>query len=262
MFARAMLTFGLAFVFSMALTACQTLGLGDDQPNPERLAKKVINAMGGRKALDEMRFLGFDFVVRQGAQTQTRRSHLWDRYEGRCRVEATVDDTPMIYLFNTNDLSSGTVFEGARGGGRPATPEEIQRAYAWHINDTYWLLSATKLLDPGTNLRYDGEYTIENVNCPTLELSFDPGVGLTPQDRYWFHLDPETWRPRAWSFVLKGKDVPPTVAYWSRWEPAGDLLLPVQFDLAGNDRSIQMERLFVYGQVDDRLFEQRASGVM
>ena len=94
---------------------------------------------------------------------------------------------------------------GRRGSCFLIRDRRSSRSYQNFVNDSYWLLAGLKLRDPGTRRRYAGEMEFGGGGCcRRLELWFDGGVGLTPEDRYWFHIDPETHLPVGWSYVLKG----------------------------------------------------------
>lgn len=214
-----------------------------------------MDAMGGERALRKLRFLHFEFVVRDGEKEVARRAHLWDRHAGRYRLEMAGDPERTVILFNVN-TKQGRAYRGSSlDSPAPDQRAELESAYAAFINDTYWLLAATKLRDPGTHLEYVGAREVAGRSLPTLELSFDEDVGLTPKDRYWFHVDPETRRPLAWSFVLKGRDAPPTGFRWSRWQRVGALHLPTRFEAMAGATTIDLERLYSPSEVEDRLFE-------
>jgi hypothetical protein len=237
---------GAAVALLSMATGCANWGTGGAlSTNPDKLAAQAIEAMGGRDAFAKLRYVRFDFGG--------RRSHVWDRHTGDYRIETRDDSGLIVILFNTKSRTSL-----AFRNNRPVPPGEqadwFERAYGWYINDTYWLMSATKTLDPGTHRSYEGEQVIDGKRYPTFKLWFDDDVGLTPRDVYWFHIDPETRRPAAWSFILKGGEGPPRVFKWSEWMKDGELMLPVRFDQVGSDRSLEINNLYTPGQVDGRVF--------
>lgn len=238
------------------LVGCQH---GVPQATPEQQARvqaeEVLNAMGGREALDAMRFLRFDFVVTIDGVDQFRRVHLWDRETGRYRLEVHQGTELLaVVLFNTQTKELvHAMGSGEWSGLMPS--EAVSKAYAAHINDSYWLLSATKMNDPGTQLEILEPQIVRGQSCPTLQLSFEEGVGLTSRDRYWFHLDPETQRPLAWSFVLKGEEKAPMLFYWNEWRPVGPMLLPSRFESEDGKKVVHFPVLFSVSAMDDGLFE-------
>ena len=53
------------------------------------VADRVMEALGGTDAWNKTRYLRFDFAVDRGGKTVMRRSHTWDKWTGRYRLEAT-----------------------------------------------------------------------------------------------------------------------------------------------------------------------------
>ncbi len=188
------------------------------QPDTEadRLAQKSFNAVGGQEAWDGTRYLAFSFsAIRNSQQTPPIR-HVWDRWEGRYRVSWKKGiDTTITVLFNVQNQQGKAYYNGV------AAPEVQQKsllstAYRRFINDTYWLLVATKFFDPGVF-----RAAAPDSNTATTEVfttSFGE-VGLTPKDRYWFWVDKATGRIQQWAFVLQGnRDGKATYFRWEDWE--------------------------------------------
>ena len=112
----------------------------------EQLADRVMEALGGQEAWDATRYLVFDFAG--------RRTHWWDRYTGRHRLEGTTrDGESYLVLEDVDDQGEAgrAWFQGEPAEGEQAA-ELLKNAYAAWINDTYWLLAPYKLRDPGVHL--------------------------------------------------------------------------------------------------------------
>lgn len=141
------------------------------------LARRVAEAAGDPYA---EQYLAFTFVVISDGQEKVRRSHRWCPQAGR--VQVRTDDTT-----TTVSAVDGSALDAATG--------EQAAAEAWgaFINDGYWLLAASKVLDPGVKRSTDGN---------RLSLSFD-GVGLTPGDRYTLTVQEQTGLVTRWDFVLE-----------------------------------------------------------
>ncbi len=112
--------------------------------------------------------------------------HLWDRTRGLSRVkwghiEALVD-------LGKND---GRAYEGGKEVTGPRRVELVKKAYAFWINDSFWLNPMAKLFDGGVT-RYAGQVDGE----PALLIRYASG-GLTPGDSYLYLLDSDGL-PRAW----------------------------------------------------------------
>lgn len=187
---------------------------GDDGAAVDALVARVTAGLGGEGAWQGTRYLVFEFAG--------RRSHWWDRYTGRHRVEGTTPEgAHYVVLENVHD-------EGKAGrawvDGQEAAGDEratmVEHAYAAWVNDTFWLISPYKLRDPGVHLEAAGQETVDGVTYDKLHLSFGE-VGLTPGDQYWMFIDPETGRVDRWEYVLQTQEPPPTVWKWLDWERYG-----------------------------------------
>lgn len=121
------------------------------------------------------------------------------------------------------------------GGGQPPMWLEqegdkavklLEWAYERFINDSYWLLMPLKMKDPGVNLGYEGEKTLEGGEpCEIIKLTFN-GVGLTPGDTYWVFVNKRTHLVDRWEFVLEGQEAKDKSAFERKdWRSFGPLRL-------------------------------------
>ena len=63
----------------------------------------MMDAMGGPAGWEKARYLRFDWVVERDGNRAAHVRHLWDRYQGRYRVEwETRDKKKIVALFNVN----------------------------------------------------------------------------------------------------------------------------------------------------------------
>lgn len=247
-----------------ALTLLATLGAGAAAPSPtdvraESLVEEMVKAMGGRDSWDRARFLRFDWVVEREGKTQVTVRHLWDRYEGRYRVEwESRQGDDVVALFNIN-TRTGHVFLN----GEPARDEDEQKyldqAYARFINDSYWLLMPWKLRDPGVKLEYAGEARLNGQTYDLLHVSFK-GVGLTPGDHYWAYINRRTRLMDRWAYFLQSYAGAPrlekaTPWEWRRWEEIGGLRLAREKVRVGENMRIYFPVLTVPSHVEARVFE-------
>ncbi len=187
---------------------------GNAGPSVDELVARVTAGLGGEQAWQEARYITFEFAG--------RRSHWWDRYTGRHRMEGTTrEGARYVVLENVHD-------EGKAGrawlDGKEVTGDDgammVQHAYAAWVNDTFWLISPYKLRDPGVHLEAAGKETVDGVTYDKLHLSFDH-VGLTPGDQYWMFINPTTGRVDRWQYVLESQEPPPTVWRWIDWKQYG-----------------------------------------
>ena len=181
----------------------------------DALARKVAGAAGDPYALTS---LDFTVVVTAGEEEKARRSHSWQPQAGTLTVAMGGSSTRFESL-NTTDPTSHVGSPGAHADTwsqvSPGTdPERAAKAWSAFINDSYWLLAASKVLDPGVNRSIDEE--------GRLVLTFD-GVGLTPGDRYMLTVAPDSARVTAWAFELQnGREGQYS---WTEHQTAGPLTL-------------------------------------
>jgi len=182
------------------MSACWTIlaisSLAMADADADALARRVADAAGDPYALKS---LEFTFVVTAGEDEKARRSHSWQPQAGTLTVKMGGEPVHFSGLGHTDPTR--LVAEPASHAAdwaavSPGTdPKRAAQAWSAFINDSYWLLAPSKVMDGGVNRSIDEE--------GRLVLSFD-GVGLTPGDRYMLTVDPESARVTAWSFVLQG----------------------------------------------------------
>lgn len=210
---------GLAALAAPGLASGPPATAAEGEP-PERSAKveelldRVTAGLGGAEAWEATRYLVFEFA---GA-----RSHWWDRFTGRHRLEGTTQDgAAYVVLQDVHDRGAvGSAWIGGEPVAGERAAELIENAYAAWVNDTYWLISPYKLRDPGVHLEHAGRETIDGVPYDKLHLTFGD-VGLTPGDQYWMFIHPETGLVERWEYVLESQEPPPTAWEWLDWERYG-----------------------------------------
>ncbi len=184
-------------------------------PRAVAVAERVLEAMGGREAWDATRYLQWNFFG--------RRTHAWDRVTGDVRIEAD----GRVTLLNVH-TRAGRVFEaGVEITDPAAKAEALEAGYAQWINDSYWLLMPYKLLDPGVRLEYRGESALADGRAAELlGMTFDPGVGLTPQNRYEVWVAKDSGLVEQWAYYADAADAEPRFTLpWAGWKPFGGILL-------------------------------------
>ncbi|HOE96107.1 MAG TPA: hypothetical protein PLS90_10475 [Candidatus Sumerlaeota bacterium] len=220
------------------------------------IAHNLVKLMGGEDALADLRFLSFDFVVRENGAVTLRRSHLWDRRKGYHRLEELRGNQLHVTLMDVDTREGASFVQTEDGFVDTTTPESLAAAFDSFTHDTHWLLAATRLLEPGTKLEYLGQQPVADRSFETLKLSFIPGDELTPQDAYWFHLSPEDGLPWGWSVAPDRPDATPTVFQWTEWQEVGDFKLPVRFEEQGAARQIVIDKLYSPADVRTIVFAQ------
>ena len=195
-------------------------------PKAAAIADQVMDALGGKKAWDDMHYIRFEFGMEKDGKFQGR-SHTWDKWTGRYRLEGkTPDGKSYVTLMNVNTKEGSAWMDGKKLEGDDAK-KALEKAYGAWVNDTYWLLMPYKLKDPGVILEYGGEAKEPGGMCDKLVLTFD-NVGLTPKDKYWVYVNRDNHLVDRWDYVLKGEKVPPTTWQWKNWEKHGSVMFSTE----------------------------------
>lgn len=192
---------GLASILSTAILSTAVSAQEVREPKATDVAERLTAALGGREAWDGTRYVQFDFRVGQPDSLPAGRRHLWDKWEGRYRLEQDRDGKKQVVLFNTNTREGRVFVDGQEVTGEAAN-ETLEKAYGAYINDTYWLAMPWKWLDPGVNLRYVEEAACGEARCDVVQLSFEE-VGLTPGDRYLGFVSKESGLMVRWEYTLE-----------------------------------------------------------
>jgi hypothetical protein len=208
-------------------------------------ARRTLAAMGGSEALERLRTLRFDFVVNRSGKEVARFRHVWDRKNGRYRVEAkTQEGKQLLVLFNLKDPSDGRAWLDRQELTGEERTDALERGYARFINDTYWLLMPTKMLDPGVRLVHEGTEEGPRGTFEIVRLSFDDGVGLTPGDTYWAYVSKESGLMERWDFVLQGKQAKDRATFfWQDWREVAGVRLSLTKRSADGSTVIRFENV-------------------
>lgn len=146
-----------------------------------------IEAAHGEDAWSAAEAVSANLTVVYGGQTVIDGRLLFTPEVGRSRLE----------------LADGTVavFDGERAWVSPASAE-LPQARFHLLTWPYFLAAPFKLRDPGTHLEDLGTRPLDGVEHPTARLTFDPGVGDSPDDWYVVYRDPESGRLAALAYVV------------------------------------------------------------
>ncbi len=192
-------------------------GFDMDHSDPQAIAiaDEVMEAMGGRHAWDNTRYISWDFFG--------NRKLIWDKHSGRVRIDFPDGTT---YLVDINDNSGKAYKNGAEVTHPDSLAQELDRAKRIWINDSYWLVMPFKLKDSGVTLKHQGlEKTEGGASAHVLELTFE-NVGVTPQNRYLVYVDTSTKLVSQWSFFREaGQDTANFVLPWRNYQQHGGILL-------------------------------------
>ncbi|QCK13574.1 hypothetical protein [Mangrovivirga cuniculi] len=179
------------------------------------IADSVMMAMGGRKAYDNTRFIGFDFFG--------FRKVWWDKFADSAIIKLNKKDLKILVDLDTKN---GSVW---KDGEQLQNPDSVKHysnyGYEAWVNDTYWLLMPYKLKDSGVTLKYLREDTTKEGPAHVLQLTFN-SVGVTPDNKYEVFIDHSDNLVRKWSYFSNATDtVPGMVTPWNDYQNYNGLLL-------------------------------------
>lgn len=209
-------------------------------PEAIRIADEVMVAMGGRKAWDDTRFIGWTFFG--------RRHLLWDKNTGRVRIDVPSEKT--VYLVNVWRDTGRVMLRGEEVTQPDSLTKYVGRGKSIWINDSYWLVMPFKLKDSGVTLRYIGEDTTQaGKPADILQLTFE-NVGDTPQNRYLVYVDKTSRLVTQWSYFANAGDAKPGFSLpWENYQRKGAILL------SGGRGSRSLTDIEVMETVPDQAFE-------
>jgi hypothetical protein len=197
-----------------------------------------------------------DFVVEREGKEAARYHHVWDRWDGRYRLEGVNrEGHAVLALFNVQKPGTGREWLD----GRELTGEELtkalERAYGRFINDTYWLLMPAKMLDPGVSLASEGEAERDGRKYDVVRLTFCDSCGLTPKDTYWAFVSKESGLMERWEMVLTGQEAKDRSAYtWTDWQTVGGVRLALTKTAVEGGAVIRFDHVSGGTSTDDAAF--------
>lgn len=179
------------------------------------IADQVMEAMGGRQAWDQTRFIAWNFFG--------NRKLIWDRYTGNTRIDFPDSS---VYLVNVNHMTGKVKRHGEQVTHPDSLSKYLEQGKNLWINDSYWLVMPFKLKDSGVTLKYLGdEPTLEGKTSHVLELTFK-GVGVTPQNKYLVYVDTGSNLVNQWAYYREaGQDSANFVLPWGNYQIHGKILL-------------------------------------
>jgi Family of unknown function (DUF6503) len=135
------------------------------------------------------------------------------------------------------DLDDGTeaIWDGRQAWVYPAA-SPFKGARFHLLTWPYFLAAPMKLDDPGTHLEPLGTKALDGASYETARLTFDAGVGDTPDDWYVLYRDPESGRLAAMAYVvtygktLQEAEKEPHVVLYHDFVDLGGVTLPTRLE--------------------------------
>lgn len=202
-------------LFATLLILVSTTSFAEQDPRAIALANATLEAMGGKTAYNNTRYLTWRFFG--------GRRHVWDKYYGDVRIE---DGNGLIVIMNINSNTGKAWLNGNEIVDKTTLKEKLKFGYEAWINDAYWLVMPYKLLDPGVTLRYTREdKTEDGRTADVLTLTFGD-VGVTPENKYEVFVDKKSKLVTQWKFFAKASDNKARFTTpWAQWKNHGNIML-------------------------------------
>ncbi|HXV77842.1 MAG TPA: hypothetical protein VD788_16145 [Candidatus Polarisedimenticolaceae bacterium] len=219
--------------------------LAGSDPQAIEVADSTMEAMGGRRAWDEARFLVWNFFG--------FRFHVWDKQTGDIRVEYATRDEPVqqvVVLMNLGTREGRAFVDGQPVADAEREAELLQHGYEAWVNDGYWLFMPYKLKDSGVTLSWLGErQMLDGRPADVLQLVF-AGVGVTPENKYDVYVARDSGLVEQWDFYAdRADDEPRFQTPWHDWRPRGAIML------SGDRGQRQITEIAVYEELPPSVFD-------
>lgn len=135
-------------------------------------------------------------------QKEAFQSGIAVRFGGNTILEGRMLTTPSMSRTRL-EIASGAVaiWDGEDAWVSPGAaefPEARFHALTW----PYFLSAPMKLRDPGARVGPSGSKELRGERFDTAKLTFDPGVGDTPDDWYVLYRSPESGRLHAMAYIV------------------------------------------------------------
>ncbi len=219
---------------------------------PDAAVNRLLDALGGRRRLDRIRFLRFDITRQFDNGAATRQFYWLDRERDLCHVEGTrrKTDSRLSAVMNLK-TGQGAAFVGLRAKSTNE-PALIRELIDESLADTDWLLGFARWGEPGSRIKRAGMSSMGGQDCPTVDLNL---IG-PPRRNYLLHLAPDGKSLAGWTVVEPAQGNQPTTYQITQWYEVRGVRLPVRFErLSGpGARLVLIDKLYAPGAIDEQVF--------
>ncbi|MEZ4988583.1 MAG: hypothetical protein R2795_26775 [Saprospiraceae bacterium] len=168
-------------------------GFNKSASDPEAIAiaDQVMQAMGGRTAWNNTRYIYWNFFG--------SRQLLWDKFTGNVRIDIPKENTVLQIHLHSN--TGKAMVRGQVMTEPDSIAYYLDRAKSIWINDSYWLVMPFKMKDSGVTLKYLGKgNTEEGAKADIVQLTFEE-VGRTPDNKYHVYVEETSRLVTQWKFL-------------------------------------------------------------
>ena len=228
-------TFLLRAMLIALLTITAAVPAGAEHSKAAReVVESMIAAHGGMERWANAPAVSFEDEFKQGEATEGGVSRVTVE-QGPRRAYIDFPDTEMRMAWNGEKAWS-------ENWGAPMPPRFLALLNYYFLN-LPWLT-----LDPGVHLGEPATARLwdEPTEYVTVKMTFDEGVGDTPDDYYILYIHPETHRLAATEYTVtytsllpEGvESTPPHILVFDEHETVGGLVVPTHYTIYETDRSV------------------------
>ncbi len=233
------------------LIAAAALAQPAAAPSAGDLARRAVDSIAG-PAWEKARYIEFAFTVVREGKVAASFPQRWDRYTGDYRVSGRDQKgNDFVAVININ-TRKGRAWLNGEEVTDSRLDDTLTIAYRRFINDTYWLLMPLKMMDPGVHRTAEGTRTDScGHSWDVVKLSFDPNVGLTPNDVYWAWINHDTGLVDEWDMHLQSMkpEEPNLEVIFHDFRRAGGLLISTTREIRNKNQVIRLADLKVSSEV-------------
>ena len=226
-------------ILVVAVAAPTPAAAGEIHPASAEIVSKVIAAHGGMEAWAEAPTVAFTEEFRQGEATTG--------FPGRVTVKQGPRQAALDY-----GGAMKAFWDGEKAWSvnwMAPTPPRFLALLNYYFANLVWLTR-----DPGVNLAEPGTATLwdDPTQYVTMKMTFDAGVGDTPDDYYLLFIDPQSYRLHANEYIVTyGSLLPegaeatdPHVLVYDEYAEVDGLVVPTHYTIYESDRSIYASCVF------------------
>lgn len=214
-----------------------------------------ISAAGGPRVWDAVKTVRYTITTvwydTTGAEVRRRPRYVTvKKIPGGFRVRIERQEAAGKYVQIWNGAAP---WASLNGGQLPDSARAVRETQYVAGDLTYWIGLPWKLRDPGVNLAQSGD---------TVAVTFGSGVGLHPQDRFWYYWRGESPFPAQVDFIEQGKTEKDRerilFAEWKKVGPAVVAVKRVSLDARGRPRlALLITDVEVNAKIQDSVFNGR-----
>ena len=222
-----------AVLSALLMTTGAAASSGPDATARE-IVERMIEAHGGMEAWADAPTVSFEDEWRRG-----------DAEAGNVSV-VTVEQGSRRAFIDYPGSDMRMAWDGSKAWSenwQAQAPPRFMALLNYYFLNLPWLTQ-----DPGVILAppQEGQLWDDPVRYLTIRMTFESGVGDTPDDYYVLYIDPETYRLAACEYVVTYSDLlpegvsasQPHVLVYDEWMEVDGLLVPARFTIYELDRSV------------------------